>query len=74
MYKSLKKSRQIIRSITMTNKIQKNDHYAVMLIFQKKYGRPGGGGSENSDKYGQGGGGKNGQKFADDLNGWRLRY
>ena len=31
-------------------KIHKNDHYAMILIFQKKCGRPGGGGSENSDK------------------------
>ena len=37
--------------------------------FSKKCGRPGRGGSENSDTCGQGGrgGGKNGQKFADVL-------
>ena len=39
LYKSLNKSLQIIRSITKTHK---NYHYAMMLSFQKKRGRPGG--------------------------------
>ena len=44
LYKSLNKSLQINRPITKNNKNPQNDHYAMMLIFQKNYGRPGEGG------------------------------
>ena len=58
----MNKSLQISRSGTI-NKIEtrQNDHYAMMLIFQK-----------NADK--GGGGGKNWQKFADVLYGWTRSY
>ena len=65
MYKSLNKSLQIIRSITMNNKkFTKNYHYAIMSIFQKNCGHPGGGESEYSDTCGQEGEGViNGQNL-----------
>ena len=46
IYKSLNKSLQIIRSIkiNLNFKNHKNDNFVMMLIFQNKCGRPGGGG------------------------------
>ena len=47
----------------------------MILIFQKKCGRSGEGGSENSDTCGRRGSGvKSGQKFADVLYGRPLTY
>ena len=72
IYKSLNKSPQIIRSKTINNKNLQNDHYAMILIFQK-IRTSGGGGFENQDICGQGGGGREKwQKFADALYKWPL--
>ena len=45
--------------------IHKNDHYAMMLIFPKKCGRPRGGWSENSVTCGNGGRGKEWAKICE---------
>ena len=67
MYKSLNKSLQIIRPITINLKNHNYDHYAMMLIFQNNVRVRGG--LQIRIHAGKGKGGKNGQKFADFIDG-----
>ena len=55
LYKSLNRSLQIIRSMTIKTKNSQKLSLCYDVDFQKKFGRPGGGGSENSDTCEQGG-------------------